>query len=427
MFKFNRTTNMKKKGLSQIDWAFSLALFLLYLTWFFIIIRPAFESSQNDLEFPKIIKENFVNEVSLTMNKIPLIIKTDIKRENQPMILGFDENTSMNYAISGHYSVFDDKRLLFMDDLSRGSNLFSLLESSENQIYLSTQNDLKSSSVSASTKNFAASFESGLLKSVYYFDMKKIKSFSMLIGGSDPAIKEYHFTPYNIVAKYKALTPKLNHTTYVFAENSNIYCFIEPKEEISLNLNLEMDRYDNFFSSKDDSGEISQSSEECHSFKSDFIDFYDDDGKGVAFSFSKDVNISFCSELYLNIGFSFKTDDEASYKIMFHNESYSEIHEFLESYSLIAGVSEEVYGLSLNKIRKLDNKTYSELKELLECPEKRNFNITILNSTSNNASALFSKGEKSNEFVNIYSVKENEMMMDQHGNEKIVVLNVLSW
>ena len=112
-----------KKGSSHVDWAISLALFLLYLAWFFILIRPAYIGQGEDVSLSS-IENRFLDQTSWTVQKIPLFVSSNNDDPAAPVMvtLPFSWNES-NVTMDEAFSIYDNS-LFFVPELSQGKNLF---------------------------------------------------------------------------------------------------------------------------------------------------------------------------------------------------------------------------------------------------------------------------------------------------------------
>ena len=63
---------MNKRGDSQIDWVISLGIFILYLAWFFLLIRPYMVQEETP-NMVSLVKENFEKDAFWTVEKVPII------------------------------------------------------------------------------------------------------------------------------------------------------------------------------------------------------------------------------------------------------------------------------------------------------------------------------------------------------------------
>lgn len=68
---------LKKKGLNQIDWVISLAIFLLYIAWFFIFLKPQIQKSSDFAPLGRDVKENFKNDIYYSADKYPLFFNSE--------------------------------------------------------------------------------------------------------------------------------------------------------------------------------------------------------------------------------------------------------------------------------------------------------------------------------------------------------------
>ena len=99
---------MKKRGTSQVDWAISLALFLIYVIWFFIFVRPTFLQDNVQESLINIVEDNFKEDYKWTVSKLPIMIHTNITNTYEPIILDFPYSWEQN-----HSRLDDNKEFVF--------------------------------------------------------------------------------------------------------------------------------------------------------------------------------------------------------------------------------------------------------------------------------------------------------------------------
>ena len=66
-----------KKGLTHIDWAMSIGLFIVYLIVLIILFRPAITTEDYSGDFlSSIVKQGLIDDSYITIEKIPIFIRT---------------------------------------------------------------------------------------------------------------------------------------------------------------------------------------------------------------------------------------------------------------------------------------------------------------------------------------------------------------
>src|SRR3989344_5818346 len=83
---------MQKRGVSQIDWIMSLAIFLLYVIWFFIFISPGLTLGSNKDSFMLLLEDKFIEEFSWQLGKFPLFVEYNSTSGMKPIIINYTLN-----------------------------------------------------------------------------------------------------------------------------------------------------------------------------------------------------------------------------------------------------------------------------------------------------------------------------------------------
>ena len=65
-----------KRGITQVDWAISLAIFLLFLVWFFIFTKPLHDPNSDYESLAEIVLENFQKDMNIEQRKLLCIPKS---------------------------------------------------------------------------------------------------------------------------------------------------------------------------------------------------------------------------------------------------------------------------------------------------------------------------------------------------------------
>ena len=105
---------MRKKGASQIDWAISMGVFLIFMTIFIILIHPVFypetaQSSLIDQLTKKFTDVNEPNHAVWKVNKLPLYVQ-NILNEMRAVAL------ELPYSWSTENTSFIDNRQFMIDE-----------------------------------------------------------------------------------------------------------------------------------------------------------------------------------------------------------------------------------------------------------------------------------------------------------------------
>jgi len=117
-----------KKALSQVDWAMSLAIFLMYLAWFFIFVKPMLYPSTNMGVLLDILDDGIEREIFQDISRLKVFV-SHTNNAYEPVIIPFDKDwQESKIAHSADYFVIDDGRMFFLANTSK-STVFQVLSS----------------------------------------------------------------------------------------------------------------------------------------------------------------------------------------------------------------------------------------------------------------------------------------------------------
>ncbi len=358
----------EKRGVSQVDWAISLGIFILYLAWFFVFVRPQFEVEESPAQLLDSTKERLLEQIEWSVEKSPLFVVSNLTGEKEGVIVDFPYSLSSFAFSNNSYFTLDEGRLLFLADLTEGANLFWIVSSSKNYSLPSIIEDITSTKSYTTTANFRADFSSGLLGEIYFNNESKLDSFELYVNGIAIDRTDNSFVNSSILGGYKIYTENVEHKCYVLAENTKVYCFVELGKEKPHDMTIKADlvEFSNYYGNNLYAGSIDDST--CESFTGDYIDFYNSND-GLSFIFDKDADIGFCYDGGLSFSATIRLNRNVSYMIVAHNGSYSRTLDYkLPYYGYEWGIKEEVKGIDAEKAQELANLSYFELKQLLGYP-----------------------------------------------------------
>ena len=162
---------MKKRGVTQVDWAISLALFLLYVAWFFIFINPMFLEDNTQEALLSIVEDNFKDGYRWEVRKIPLIIYTNTTNSYLPIVEEFNYNWTLSNTKLANNKEFllDNGKIIFLADVNAQTKYLWLMNSNENYTMKTNTIDLNANETTATTgNNLKVEFVNGLYNTIYY-------------------------------------------------------------------------------------------------------------------------------------------------------------------------------------------------------------------------------------------------------------------
>jgi len=365
---------MEKRGVSQIDWAISLGVFLIFLTIFFILVHPLFnpELEQTPI-LNNIIKKftdiNEPNTLLWSVNKLPIYFNSSLD-EIKAVSLPFPYNwkTENSSFLDNREFLIDEARIFFFHNLTRSEAW--IVNSNYTYSQVSSGSKITCTSTKANTSNtdFTVGIQDGELRNIKYKGNVKADNMDLIAGGSPS------YTNLSFICKYS----KGSHDFYIMANNSIIFNYFDSDTII-----LTMDLADNAYTDYYDGSKHSIPYDDNCTNKTNIgiLDFFDSDG--IAFV-SEDFNATFCYQnqsgtLKLNLSLELTNP----YKIILHDGDYKNVIKYTNS-KIVLGLMQTIKGLSYEKLSKLNQSrsiNYSKLKESWDIPQINDFDWSISNKT----------------------------------------------
>lgn len=412
-----------KKGLSHVDWAMSLAIFLLYLAWYFVLVKPLFVPSSNMDTLLDILQGGVENEVYQDIKRVRIMVPGDIESEYEPIVIPYSRDwTESNIAHSADYFYVDDGKMFFLANLS-GTRMFEMYY---------PHDALKTTPLKAAfahetnfhSGDFIAYFDDYLLDRIYFMGEQRLSGFSVEVDDTELGT-EGEFTNGTFIAKYLREDDYINFTSYVFAENSKVYSYLRPNDyqNHSMVISFATFNYTRFYFNPVSSGQLSYSAmPNCRYYKSAFLDL-NDGSSGLLITFSRNISIRLCTNetnADIRLEFDLSAGDEDNFNMILHEGDENDVLGY--PISSIVGTTETLNTISAKKVSLLKNRDYDYLKQLFNYPSVRDFNMTI---TSDVVSA--SVGTEQPLLEDIYARKIEGFILDDHYDQKRVMMTLTVW
>jgi len=406
---------MNKRGDSQIDWIISLGIFLLYIAWFFIFIRP-YSTQEQIPNLVDIVKQNFDREAYWSVEKLPIIVDSTGYLRQVPVVVdvpfGFAEpNSYMN----NRAFVIDGGKLFFIANLNI-SNIFYIIHSNESYIMYNQITDLTATQQRAIVTDFSADFVNSTLASAFYSGTK-ILSFSATVDGKPIDVSNSSFSDKKIAGQYAIKNQALNLTSYVFAYNPAVYMFFSTNKSISQNLELE--KYESYFFDNSENGNLNHAGE-CH-HKNAAMLLFSGQNTNILFAFDRNADFNFCTQ---NTSITLQIDFEGSAeeRIIFFTGSSGDYINYISGYNTQTGIGEELRGISLASIQALSLSNYNDVKYRWGSPD---FRIFVKNST--NDAIISTIGSTPYEKATVYAKEERNFLLDKSGSLEDIKISSQAW
>jgi hypothetical protein len=367
-----------KKGLSHVDWAMSLAIFLLYLAWFFIFVKPLFGPAQNMDVLLNILQDGLEKEVFQDVSRIKIFVPGSIRNDYEPIVIPFDRSwQAAQMSHSADYFELDSDKMFFLANLSN-STMFSIYYPHKalqtRPVWPITADEER-----VSSGMFSAYFTDHMLDRVFFDGEERLSGFSIEVDGTELDDSGSFFNS-TFLAKYQRSGDDVNLTSYLFTDNSRIYTYIIPSDRRNHSVVVEFAAYNytDFYIDPVSNGDIEYGiGPNCRYYTTGFLDLYGP-SSGLLVTFSRNISMRLCANETsptVRLEFDSYVGEEDNFNIIFHSGSLNEVKEY--PLRPVVGVTEIMRTLSAKQVSLLKNRDYDYMKQLFNYPKDRQFNVTV--------------------------------------------------
>ncbi|MFC1723746.1 hypothetical protein ACFL0V_06405 [Nanoarchaeota archaeon] len=359
-----------KKGLSHVDWAISLSIFLLYLAWFFVFVKPQLMPPENVDVLLDILDEGVKDQVFEDLNRVQILLEGD--GEDQVVIVPFTRDWAEDdIRISEDHFVLDRGKMFFLANLSDTNTVDVYYP--HDAMALTTKPGVVATEDHVQYQSFRAEFEDYLVDQAYFRGAKRLHD--MYIDVEEVEIDDDgSYENMELMARYER-SDIINHTTYVMAKNSGLYNYVSSADlqNHSVRIRMTLDNYTNYYFDDSRKGELTYYERvQCKYYESDYIDLYAN--TGISIRTDREITFILCTNrTKVLIGMEFDLGSTLRYDVVFHDGTYLEV----ESVEPKMGTVETLNTISREKVLGLNNKDYDYLKTLFRYPDDRDFNVTV--------------------------------------------------
>lgn len=403
---------MHKRGLSQVDWVISIGMFLLYIAWFFIFIRPlAVQGEAPNLV--ETLKEKVNEEAYWSVFDYPIIVESEYDLTNEPIITPTPLDGESNFFMQNRSFFFHMNHLFFLSNLNIGQNNLDIIGSNEDYLIYNQITELIADSTYAASSGITVEFENNLIKSVDYSG-PKIFSYDLFVNENHINPSNVTFYKKNIAVLYPIQTQIMNVTTIVFAYNPRVYILFEG--EGAVRQEFELNNYDSYHLTGTNNGAISVGG--CYEDYSDMVEFTKED-KHLLFAFDNEAHIYFCrSNNSIDLEIEFQ-DENMIEKIVFYDSD--SFQRYRSPYTSVIGIPDQITALSMFNLKTLNVTKYSLLKQRWSLGDFR-----VVVSTTNNSEVISFGGTPYGK-ATVYAEEKRDYILDKYGDLDDVLISIQSW
>ncbi len=417
---------MKKKGGSELDWVISLAIFLMYVVWFFIYLAPLTKPPEDQGSSIKRITDKLKANSSWNVEYVPIIIWSNMSSVDEPIIADFPFSWNQSsFAFSNNNSfLLDENKIMFTANITEGRSIATIAHSSENYNRPAIQQkSMTATSEMVSTANMRAEFKNSLLDKIEYGGSYLLRGLNLTVGNGEAALENKSVLITSDIIKYKVETKGANHSSYIFAGKPRIYSIIKtvPYNEMNISISATLGNMTSYYTDQE-SGNFNFN-ETCRDLNTNYIDAYTY-AYGISFIFNSIANVSICIENHtIKINAHFQPANETRYDILLHTGDYNSTLRYKTPYNTRFGVIEKKTGISSKLMSQLNSSNYSSLKSAWSLKDE--FSFTIVNN-SNSPLFLYEKVTPP-ESANVFAKETETTMLDQYGNRQKARIRVRTW
>ncbi|MBD3204026.1 hypothetical protein GF327_07025 [Candidatus Woesearchaeota archaeon] len=417
---------MKKRGLFQLDWALSFAIFILFIAWFFVFLGPQLTNSSNKNSLITIVKTNFFQEFEYEEEKIPLFIRSQNIGKYIPIHL----NASIRwnkFAFSNSQQFIKNKNnIIFLPEINKSPEIFWIVKN-KNSTFENTGTDLISTSDWTTTTDFKAYFTDSILTKAEYKGILKINDYKTYIGTEEfnPTLNSHENL--GLASKYLSETQGFNNTYYIYAYNSIIHNYIQnnnPNENYTYRIEFDLKNYTAFYSDNSNFQNLTDSKElKTISYNKDYVTLYNsNDSLSIFFSENTTITLEYFNNSRM-IKAELLLTDSLFIKFVFHPGNYSNITS--RDYEYDFGIKQKIKAINLEEIQSAN---YESLKSEWQYPELNDFKISIYNSTKTISlkDSIASIGKSPGKNIQVFA-KEYNTYIKKDSQIHPAVVNIRVW
>lgn len=412
-----------KKALSHVDWAMSLAIFLMYLAWFFIFVRPILAPNQSADVLLDILDDGVSSMIYQDTSRLKIFVNSTEPSDYEPIIIPFDRAwAEHDIAHTADYFAIDDKKMFFLANMSNTS-VFSVYHPMDAHVR-GPPRFLDANYARARSGSFSAHFNDYLLDRAFFMDEQRLRDFSIVVD--DTVFSgQGSYANWTFIGKYALEGDFINLSSYVFADNSRVYSFLSPSDfrNHSVVVEFVVYNYTQFYVDPMSNGELKyRILENCAWYDTDFLDLYGD-GSGLAVITDKNVSMRLCTnetDAKVRIEFDVVVGSKTELDFFLHEGDADDLKHY--PVRPIVGVVENIRSVSAKQVGLLNNRDYDYLKQMFGYPRANNFNVQVSSSV-----VSASAGIPQPEIQDVYARKIDGFILDGFYRPQGVNITMSVW
>lgn len=416
---------MNKRGLDQVDWAISLGIFLLYIAWFFIFIKPQIQEVSDLTPLANIIKDNLKQETYYEIEEYPLFVKSGKTENATAVFLNISKTDGESLSGDTDYYTYRN-RTLILADFQNDTKHYKLLKSNKNYTHENKRLDIETlDNQTTTSKGLSAEFSKGLPIKLSYNNNEYVENITFKINNFELNPSQTNYTNYGIVAEYFSKTQPLHVYSRIIAKNSIVWISTEEKDldnEETLTLSFQISGFQEYYTNNKHHGNITG----CTEYEADYLKIYNN-YDSLSLIMPEDSTIRFCKESGdINLNLTINAENYQDLFIIFDDKDYEK--ESFYNYTTMLGVKRVYEGIDETLLAGLD---YATKKSEWGIPYENNFQIIIWNQTiasmENKTTPLLTLGEDYTTSNQNYVAEYKDYILGSDGKTTEVMVNIKTW
>ncbi|MBR9676353.1 hypothetical protein GOV05_05065 [Candidatus Woesearchaeota archaeon] len=416
----------KKRGFSQVDWAVSLAIFLLYLAWFFMYVKPSIIEPNLLVPSYEKIRASLVEELSQEVITTPFFVFSNQSMNKQllEVNISFLEGEKTYLKTSKPYVILDET-LYVLDDLVSGAKIYYLVSS--DQTYPSNNTNalgiIEENNIVNPNSKLLIKY-GNTIDEVYYGEVLRIKDFAYFQEGEQLGNLNFESVNKDVFLDLVEEFQPFTSTTKIVLESDNYKTKIkrnDAQNNHNMTISFEAVGFTDYFIDNDNYDSLDVSQQKCVVSNNKEIMLSDENNESMSIVFNKEVDINICYEDYeALLSFTF-INQNMQYQTIFSNQTISE-------YETVFGVPITKYEIMLLGAGNLTEQSIKTSANVNENFAIRLYNTTIKDTqTRRNNTLLSIGGYYYDPNTIVYSKDEIVKVQDKYLNQERMTLHVTVW
>lgn len=415
---------MKKRGVSQIDWTMSLALFLLFIAVTFLLVAPKTTVFIDEKAALSNIKYGFIEDYSYTIEFLPLFIET-VRSGTEPIISLVPSSLSSFVLEDDIPFLSYDGEVIFSTNITKNLSRRTLIANPlnvsaaflPNNLYLRRENE----SLQVPVQQLYANYNKSILQNVSYLGDTRITLFRI----EDDDEEVIGFGNDEITNGSAAIVTKVSnnyftHKTYLFPGLARIYLRFASDETYQVTYDVQS--YTHYYLNPATQGNFSIPVGTCYSFSGGYFD-YVEQGQSLLTMITDADLFLICKQDEDTVRTTIYGPKEIQWH--FSRDSPGTLYPAHDPLTVFAGVTEVQRGLSLAKLQTLSTRSVNDLRSAYGVSDSIRFELRM--DEINFSNRFLYQFATPHVTDNVFITRWPEYVIHENGTRERVLMGVKTW